>query len=384
MRRGVAPLLLLEQTRNTASWALEGPDALRESARDRLLGAVELESRWRQDEALLDYLGVMLAAHYTTVATFVPTDVDTHIRFHVWQEIDDAATLEQAVAVVDEAAGWNVRAVSARVVDVPGLVSSAGLPPEIFGHSGEWFSVRAGALGRALAIGADTIAQGLVAHIERELLHEAECFAHARRSDPICASKVAYTIAHNTGDLSRVIEAWPKGTPHKNEMMARYARLGHDEATGALLGEHKRELELAGRVNKLVMAAENHRFFALREPRPLRTSRAFILPLGPFLEGWARRLVDGPLEPRELGQIVTALIHGTESTPGSVSYLRALAEIHRRRPGGLDALSVELPARYRKLVQKGPVRDALRVDPEQWDARLLKAWKAAVAPSRAG
>lgn len=378
MRRGVSPALLLEQTRNTAAWALEGPDALRESARDRLLGATELQTRWREPEALDDYLGVMLAAHYTTVATFVPTDVDTHIRYHVWQEIEDAQALERAVGIVDEAASWSVRAVSERVVDVPGLVSSAGLPPEIFGHSGEWFSVRAGALGRALALGAEAVVARVVRQIERELVHEAECFARARRADPICALKVAYTIAHNTGDLSRVIEAWPKGTAHKNEMLARYARLGHAEATGALLGEHKRELELAGRVNKLVMAAENHRFFALREPRPLRTSRAFILPLGPFLEGWARRLVESTLEPRELGQIVTALIHGTESTPGSVSYFRALAEIHRRRPGGLDALSVELPARYRKLVQKGPVRDALRVDPEQWDARLLKAWKAAV------
>jgi len=378
VRRGVAPSLLLEQTRNTAAWALSGPEALRESALDRLLSAPALEARWRGPEALFDYFGLMLAAHYTTVATFVPTDVDTHIRYHVWQEMDDAATLEAALAIVDEAAGWSVRAVSARVVDVPGLVSSVGLPPEIYGHAGEWFSVRAGALGRALAVGADAVASRLVLQIERELVHEAECFARARAVDPLIALQVAYTIAHNTGDLSRVIEAWPKGTPHKNEMLARYARLAHAEATGALLGEHKREIELAGVVNKRVMAPENHRFFALREPRPLRTSRAFILPLGPFLEGWARVLAESALEPRELGQIVTALIHGTESTPGSVSYLRALAELHRRRPGGLDALSVELPARYRKLVQKGPVRDALRIDPAQWDARLIKAWKAAV------
>ena len=149
VRRGVSPSLLLEQTRNTASWALDpGPEQLGSSARARLLSAPELETRWRGEEAHLDYLGIMLAAHYTTVATFVPTDVDTHIRFHIWQEIETEEALDRSIEILEEAAAWDVRAVSRRVVELPGFASSAGLPPRIYGHAGEWFSVRAGALGR--------------------------------------------------------------------------------------------------------------------------------------------------------------------------------------------------------------------------------------------
>jgi hypothetical protein len=381
MRRGVSPALLLEQTLNTSAWALDAasPSVLSSSARTRLLTAAELEGRWRLPEAHLDYLGLMLAAHYTTVATFVPTDVDTHIRYHIWQEIEDAAALDRAIEVLEEAAAWDVRAVSARVVDVPGFVSPVGLPPVIYGHAGEWFSVRAGALCRALMLDATDAVDRLIASIEQEVIHEAACFAYARAVDPMLALRIATTIAHNTGDLSRVIEAWPKETPRKQEHYLRYARLSHTEATGAGFKEHKRELELAGHVNKQVMAPENHRYLALREPRVLRRHRDFILPLGPFFEGWAAGLCRSDLDSRELGQVLTALIHGTESTPGSTSYYRAMAEIHRVRQGGLDGLAEELPARYRKLLQKGAIRDALRVPPAQWDARLTKSFNASIA-----
>lgn len=380
MRRGVSPSLLLEQTRNTAGWALdEGPEQLTSSARARLLSAPELELRWRQPEAHLDYLGIMLAAHYTTVATFVPTDVDTHIRFHIWQEIETPEGLDSSIAVLDEAIGWDVRAVSARVVELPGFTSSTGLPSRIYGHAGEWFSVRAGALGRALAIGHDEAAERLTAAIDAELTHEAEAFAFARQSDPMLALRVATTIAHNTGDLSRVVEAWPKGAARKNEHIARYTKLAHGSATGAFLGSLKRELELAGHVNKAVMAPENHRYLALREPRSLRRSRALVLPLGPFFEGWARSVATSGIEPKELGQVLAALLHGTESTPGSTSYHRAIAELHRVHPGGLETLAEELPARYRRLVQRGPIRESLRITSAQWDARLLKTWTAALA-----
>jgi hypothetical protein len=379
MRRGVSPALLLEQTRNTASWAIEGERPITSSARSRLLGAVELEEFWRGPEAQLDYLGLMLAAHYVTVATFVPTDVDAHIRYHIWQEIETEDALERALEVVEEAAAWPVHEVSERVVELPGFRSSVDLPPRVYGHAGEWFSVRAGALGRALAIGADATADRLVAKIDAELIHEAEAFAFARQTDPLLALRVATTLAHNTGDLGRVVEAWPKGNRRKVEFLTRYTRLGHGSPNGAWLGDHKRELELAGHVNKEVMAPENHRYLALREPRSLRRHRALILPLGPFFERWARQVIDAAFEPRELGEILGALIYGTESTPGSSSYFRAIAELHRIHPGTIDAIAEELPARYRKLVQRGPVRDALRVEQEQWDARLIKAWAVAQA-----
>ncbi len=370
-RRGIAPLLLRAQVENTASWALarEAPGG---SWRDWLATAEALEPRWQEPEARLDYLRVMLASHFTTVATFVPTDVDPHIRHHVWQEIDAPAELEAALAIVDEAAGWDPRSVSARVVHVEGV-------GDVSGHAGEWFSVRAGALGRAHARGCVELAARLVADVDAELAREARALAVARASgDAVLALSCAAISAHNCGDLSRVIEAWPKGTPQKDAHLARFARLGHEDAS-RYGGEH----HLAGHVNKEVMASENHRFLALRGPRGLRRGRALIAPIGPFFDAWGEAVGASPLlDERDRGEVLAALAHGLELCVDRWGYHRAIAGLHRRSPGGIDRLVPYLPARLRHHAQRGPVRDALRVDAEHFLARMQKAWRAALASYR--
>jgi hypothetical protein len=370
-RRGIAPKLLYAQVENTARWALEG-EVPRESWRAWLGLADELEPRWREPEALHDYLRVMLAAHFTTVATFVPTDVDAHIRHHAWQEIDTRDALERAVAIVDEAAAWDARAVSERTVAVEGVGVVAG-------HEGEWFSVRAGALGRALTLGIDDVVEQLISAIDRELTREAEALARTRGSgDAVAALSMVSVNAHNCGDLSRVIEAWPKGTPRRDELIARFARLGHEDRA-RYGGEH----HLAGHVNKAVMASENHRFLALRAPRGLRRSRSLIIPIGPFFDGWGERIgASKLLEERDRGDVLAALIHGLDQGVDRWGYHRAIAGLHRTTPGGIDRLVSYVPARLRHHAQKGPVRDALRVDTDRFLARMHKAWKDALASYR--
>lgn len=370
-RRGIAPKRLLAQVENTARWALEG-EVPTERWRAWLALAEELEGRWQEPEALHDYLRVMLAAHFTTVATFVPTDVDAHIRHHAWQEIETRDALERAVAVVDEAASWDARAVSARTVEVAGVGVVAG-------HEGEWFSVRAGALGRALMLGADDAAEHLLDEIERELVREAEALARTRESgDVVAALSMVSLSAHNCGDLSRVVEAWPKPTPRRDALIARLAKLGHDDPA-RFDGEH----HLAGHVNKLVMASENHRFLALRAPRGLRRSRSLVVPFGPFFDGWGEGVGRSPvLDERERGEVLAALLHGLDQGVDRWGYHRAVAGVHRTSPGGIDRLVSHVPARLRHLAQRGPVRDALRVDPDRFLARMHKAWKDARASYR--
>jgi hypothetical protein len=354
-------VLLVSQVENTARWALDG-EVTAQSWRDWLLSAPSIESTWQLQEERVAYLRVMLAAHFTTVATFVPTDVDTHIRHHVWQEIETPDELEAALGVVDEAASWDPRAVSARVVD------------GISGHAGEWLAVRAGALGRALAIGAADLADRIVLDIDRELRAEAEALASARGDlvRHLCLSTIS---AHNCGDLSRVVEAWHKGTPRKGELAARFARLGHEDAT-RYGGEH----HLAGHVNKAVMASENHRFLALRAPRALRTSRALLIPIGPFFDRWGETIGSSArLEEHDRGEVLGALVHGLDQSVDRWGYHRAIAGIHRTSPGGIDRLESYVPARLRKHVQKGPVREAVRMPEARFLARIENAWKAALA-----
>jgi len=359
---------LLEQVMNTASWAIEG-DSAAASWRDVLRASQSLEDTWQTNDARAAYLRLMLAAHFSTVATFVPTDVDTHIRFHVWQEVGSADELQHAVDVVDEAAGWDQRAVSARSVSTP----SAG---EISGHAGEWLAVRAGALGRALSIGAASLVEHLVAAIDEELRREAQAIADAHKSgDNRLFLSLCSISAHNCGDLSRVIEAWPSGTPEREAYTQRYVKLGHTNPS-----RHDGRHHLAGHVNKEVMASENHRFLALRAPRGLRRGRALLIPIGPFFDAWGETIGNSALlDEKDRGEVVAALATGLDQSVDRWGYHRALAGIHRTAPGGIDRLVSHVPARLRHHIQKGPVRDALRLDPDRFMARIDNTLKSALA-----
>lgn len=361
--RGIAPSLLLEQVKNTASWALEQASA--ESWQAHLRNATELDARFHNGDAREEYFSLMLSAHFTTVATFVPTDVDVHIRHHAWQVVTDAAELERYVARIDEAAAWDERVVSNRYVedDADGVLS---------GHNGEWFSVRAGALGRAVQLRAEHIIETLASQISAELLRHARIFEHARAVNPLDAMRVATLIAHNLGDLSRVVDAWEAKGPLAEGMRAKFSRLGHEERA-----PYGRTFVDAGDLNKELMAHENHRYLALRKPRSLRTKKEFVIPFGPFFDAWGERIgSDNSIDERGLGEIVDALIHGMNSLPKCLSFARALAGIHRRTKGGLDRVVKEqLPARTQRLAFAGPIREALRVSPSVFEARVRRSYE---------
>ncbi|MGZ3477068.1 MAG: hypothetical protein ACXWUG_25845, partial [Polyangiales bacterium] len=243
----IAASVLIQQVKSTAPWAL-------------IEGAAWTEAL-REDG---DFFKLLLTSHFTTVATFCPTDIDSQIRHHQWQAFE---SLSGPLDRVDEVAAWDPRAVSARVVEGTS------------GHDGEWFSVRAGALGRALFLGqeADRVRDA----IEAELTREEQIFSRAiAAGDPKTILSVATILAHNLGDLSRVVEAWPKATPDPDGLRSRYVRLGHEKGRFAL----------AGAVNKALMAVENDRFLALREARVLRRDRSLLLPIGPFFDDWGRTI----------------------------------------------------------------------------------------------
>lgn len=366
--RGIAPTLLLSQVESTAGWALAAHEG--EEWREILVRAPTLEATWTRPEGLLDRLATMLAAHFTTVGTFVPTDVDAQIRHHVWQELLDAESLRAAVAIVDRATRWDPRVVSARVNE-----TAAG---SVSGHDGEWLAVRAGALGRALQLGVADVVESLVAAIDAELTREASVFSSAARTSEVSALKLATTLAHNIGDLSRVVEEWPARGAEVESLRARLSKLGHERSE-----RHGGAFHLAGHVNKEVMATENHRFLALRRPRGLRRARALLLPIGPFFDRWGEALAKSELlERADRAEVLAALLHGHESAPTQLGYLRAIAGLHGAHAGGVESLADELPARVRKLVTFGPVREAMRLSEERFLARMSKRLQLAVGSYR--
>ncbi len=353
----------MSQVKNTAAWLWNDPRA---RAATKVLDDVPAaEAAYRGGGTA--YFGLLLAAHFATVATFVPTDVDARIRHHAWMAIESPDVLAAACDVVDEVASWDVHAVSARVD-----VSSRG---PLSGHDGEWFSVRAGALGRAAVLGANESVERLVSRIDAELDREEAIVAEAiEEREARRAMTVATIVAHNLGDLSRVAAEWPRH-PVLDPLRERYVRLAHADAA-----VKRRPFVVAGALNKALMAHENHRFLPLRKPRALRTSRELLLPTGPWFDAWGETIARSEhLEDRDRAEVLAALleIHGRD--PDADGCLRAIAGLHRATRGGIERFVPDLPARMRKDALRGKVRGALDVTVEHFNARIERKYKTALA-----
>jgi hypothetical protein len=339
---------------------------------DRLVGQVKNTAAWLWHEpaaaavtgvldARLDPLETMLTAHYATVATFVPTDVDARIRHHVWQAIEDQATFASACAAIERVERHDVRLVSARVIMAEGCLS---------GHDGEWLAVRAGAIGRGCVRGFSC--DDLVARVDAELDREERALTAAfADGDAVRALSIATIVAHNLGDLSRVVVDWPRH-PALDDLRLRWSRLGH--ADGA---RPRRAFVVAGALNKARMAHENHRFLPLRAPRALRSSRALLLPIGPWFDTWGETVArSSDLGDDDRAEVLAALLelHGRDANQEGC--LRAIAGLHRATRGGIERFVPNLPARMRKDALRGRVRDALDVSAEAFAAKMTKKYRA--------
>jgi hypothetical protein len=253
------------------------------------------------------------------------------------------------VTRVEEIARWPVPPVSARHVVIDGEV--------LAGHQGEWFSVMAGALGRALALSDAAIVERATAWIEAELAREARLLTFARKNGTAQELlSVVTTVAHNVGDLSRVVDTWAPAHAD-SELGLRYRRLGHEEAArwgGAFV--------YAGNLNKERMALENHRFLPLRAPKALRRERAFLLPFGPYFYEWGRVIGSTALlDDAERAEILLALVRVHERRTEEQGCLRAIAGIDAACSGGVDKFAAHWPAAERSSLARGGIKLALRL-----------------------
>jgi hypothetical protein len=373
VKNGISPLVLASQVVATAGWAFEQGGSSTTVAAATIRDAARVEQLWAADPFHLEYLRLLLSAHYLTVGTFCPTDVDARIRHHVWQEIEGADQLARALDEVDAIAALDPRFVSARVLTEG--EAGGGRDQTLSGHDGEWFSVRAGALGRALSLGeaGRAAAERLEAQIEAELTREAAMFeSRVRAGEVVGALSAATILAHNVGDLSRVVEAWPR-RPEVEATRKRYARLGHEPDRTRYGGS----FYVAGAVNKAVMAIENHRFLALRAPRALRRSRDLLLPIGPFFYEWGMTVARS-FDEEERATVLAALLETHVSRVEQSGVLRAIAGMAEANVGPWSRLVSDLPARLRKVATVGPVQAAIGTPERAFLARLDNRYRAAL------
>ena len=295
------------------------------------------------EQQRVEYFALCLAAHFSTVATFVPTDVDSKIRGHCWED-PSPTVLAAQFEVLKLALRWEVEAVSTRAIRVAGVSAGAGgqpaaaLAPVLSGHDGEWLGVLCGAWGAFLKTGNREKAAEAEALVEQELQREAALFASLRRAAPstrndVLLLKAAAILTHNVGDVDQGLGYWYDEEDARTPVPAalvtaklRFSRLAHErpERFGG-------EFALAKALYKELLSAEGHRHYPLREARCLRRAPELMLPLGPFLEGWGRAVASHPgLGHEDKLSVLRQLLRGCDSTsrawcvPNQVGYYRAL------------------------------------------------------------
>src|SRR4029077_12880224 len=304
------------------------------------------------EEQLQDYFALCLACHHATVATFVPTDVDTKIRGIVWRESRDADVLRPMLRMALDSRGWTEDGISVRAVR------------GVSGHHGEQWSAIAGGLGRLLELGDTESAQEAQAAIEAEIDREQAVFdaVSGEKDAELDLLRLSMTLAHNRGDLSQGMGFW-KNTPLTTPLMEHLAARGR--------------FERAVRIYQHTgLSAEGHRHYPLRSVKALRRSPATLLPLCPFLDDWGG--VVARLE--ESHEVLEALVTGCHKVEGQQGYYRAIAGMRAAAPGAFDRAAAHMPNAVQRQLRDAELRKLIDVPRVSFESMMRKRARAALHP----
>ncbi len=370
----IGPRNLVDLVRNAAPWLFDGAAA--EPGPGRLIELGDGPLGWwtilraaDRVEAtaaptsvqIADYFALCCAAHFASVATYVPTDVDAKIRRALWVDQRDASELARMIAFALALGRWDVSGISARIVATPqGPVS---------GHDGERLSVLCGALIGAHAA-EDAAAAALVADaIGSELAREAAAFSAAatRRGGELEALDLATVLTHNAGDVMQAL-----GTTEARcvpaDVRVRFTDLARErfERHGGAFGR-------AAALYRALLAAEGHRHYPLREIKLLRASPGLLLPLGPRLDAWGETLARWPgWTSAQRTEVVGGIVEGCRKVARQEGYFRALAGFDRAHPGGLEALAPHQSTAMRHALKDAELRKKIAVRRESFESSLAK------------
>ena len=368
----IHPETILEQVQNTAPFLasrlhpLPGPLIAMGGPPDGFLNVL---ASAKDIGTVEDYFALCCSAHQATVATFVPTDVDSKIRGILWNETRNPEVLGKMAKFAMEMQHWTLDGISQRVTIDPEL-------GRVSGHNGEWFSVASGGLGRFLQLGMDEPFTDL---IDAELKREAQAFLNALRTPgrEIDTMLLVVSITHNVGDLDQGIGFW-EGAAQHSEQKLRFNRLAHENklADGGIF-QH-----IAG-LYKDCLSAEGHRHYPLRPIKPLRQSPTLLLPLGPFFDEWGEVIGGSPLlTDSERAEILDALLKGCKKVDNQFGYFRAMAGWQNGSANSFQRAADRLPAGSKKLLKEPLMRQKLAVPRRSFESTYVKRVEALRAKLR--
>jgi hypothetical protein len=335
-----------------------------------LLAADRLESTPAPTpEQRTEYFALCLAAHFASVATYVPTDVDAKIRHAVWLEQTDRDELVRMAELAFGLERWDVSGVSARLV-------RASDGSTISGHDGERLSVLCGGWIAATENGLAELARRFEATIDAELAREARAFdaLAAERGREITLAMASAVLTHNAGDVMQSLDS--KAGRAAAVARARFTDLARErfERYGGAFGR-------AAAIYRALMAPEGHRNYPLREVKLLRGHPDLLLPIAPFLDAWGELLARfSAWNGAERAQAVAGVVEGCRRVAGQSGYYRALAGFERAHPRGLEApeLVGAWTTSTRKMLGSPELRRLVAVKRESFEASVAKRVRAAL------
>lgn len=360
-----------------------------------LIGAEDLEPAGNPTtEQREDYFALCIACHHATVATFIPTDVDSKIRGHLWQQREDPLALRRMFDLALQWLDWDLSRISTRATAISGV-------GPVSGHNGEMLGVLAGALGGFLKNGDAEYAEKAAGAIDAELKREAHEFNFVLNLPPwhpkfpppppvypgangvwsaapehekdgvidreLHLLRLSSSLTHNVGDLDQGISFWSQREIYQ-PYRARFHRLAHENTT-----PYGGTFHLAARLYKNIQSSEGHRHYPLREVRALRSAPDFLLPLGPFFDDWGFLIGSHPkLSPDDRAQALAALLSGCKKIPGQSGYYRAIAGLARALDGKLDDFARRMPASLRQELKNAEVRRHIALKQISFESGMRK------------
>jgi len=331
---GIAPNLLLKDIENTAPFIFKGE--VNTEGKDRAYLA-KLVFYKKNKEALKyvnlsEYFYLCMAAHWSTAGTFVPTNVDNQIREGLWKHNDVDGHIERMGRITIDSWLWNYEQVTNRKSYNPAnnqIMST---------HEGTWLSVAIGAYNALKKNKRDVLAQEVADVILAEIEKEEKLLLQLRENrDHINFLRSTALLAHNFGDLDRVIDQWNMDI--EDPFRKRIYKLGH-----VLNKNYSPLLVYAGQINKKFLSVENHRHMSMRQARCLRKSHHFLIPIGPFMDEWGETLgKSNELSLDEKGEIIAALFDGYNRQNMAFGYARAYRGLIKSLPNGPTSLEAHVP-----------------------------------------
>lgn len=359
--KGIAPNILLQQVQNTApfifgkTFQYEG----KELEYIERLRFYKKNLKQLKNLNLREYFYLCMSAHWATAGTFVPTDVDNQIREGLWHHSQIQKFIIPMTKIVIDSWKWDYSNVTNRKCfnkDKKQVLST---------HEGTWLSVAIGCYFALKKFKEKEYQEKIENIILDEILKEQELLKYLRdEKDIINFYRAAPLIAHNFGDLDRVITQWGQEDEIFCQKIFKLAHKKNDNFDPLLV--------YAGSLNKAFTSVENHRHMSLRAAKSLRLSSDFLIPVGPFMDDWGEVLgKSNLLSDQDKAEIICCLWEGHKRQDHAFGYCRAYRGLVSQLEYGLDSLAQYLPYDIVKELQDKNFQKKVSLPKEDFESSYM-------------